>query len=72
MRLLAQSWLEHAEPGLLGETLAPLKQKLAAIFILKHGPRVEVLAPAALRREVAARPIVSRAFAGTSGSRIAA
>jgi len=33
---VAQNWLERAEPGLLGETLAPLKQKLSAIFKLEH------------------------------------
>ncbi|MBI3045727.1 MAG: YafY family transcriptional regulator [Betaproteobacteria bacterium] len=41
--LVAQNWLEHAEPGLLGETLAPLKQKLAAIFKLEHLGRGELV-----------------------------
>lgn len=40
--LVVQNWLEHAEPGLLGETLAPLKQKLAAIFKLEHLGRGEL------------------------------
>ena len=40
--LVAQNWLERAEPGLLGETLAPLKQKLSAIFKLEHLGRGEL------------------------------
>jgi predicted DNA-binding transcriptional regulator YafY len=41
--LIAQNWLERAEPGLLAETLAPLKQKLAAIFKLEHLGRGELV-----------------------------
>jgi predicted DNA-binding transcriptional regulator YafY len=41
--LVAQNWLERAEPGLLGETLVPLKQKLAAIFKLEHLGRGELM-----------------------------
>ncbi len=40
---VAEHLLEHAEPGLLAETLAPLKQKLGAIFKLEHLGRGELI-----------------------------
>ena len=40
---VAEHLLEHAEPGLLAETLAPLKQKLGAIFEQEHLGRGELI-----------------------------
>jgi len=40
---VAEHLLEHAEPGLLSETLAPLKQKLGAIFEQEHLGRGELV-----------------------------
>jgi len=39
---IAEHLLERAEPGLLAETLAPLKQKLRKIFALEHLGRGEL------------------------------
>jgi len=39
---VTEHFLEHAEPGLMAETLAPLRQKLHRIFALEHLGRGEL------------------------------